>query len=161
MANSRKTIATYRGTGAQKVFAFNFDYLQKAFIKVSVDGVVLTYGVDYTVVNRQVELLTAPAVDVLVIIYRETSTSRLVSWEDASVLRAADMTLFEVQLLHIAEETQDKVQDSGMALDPEDNIWDARFHKIKNVNDPEQPEDVVTKRYFESTQAGFLQASQA
>lgn len=160
MANSRKTIATYRGTGAQKVFAFNFDYLQKAFIKVSVDGVVLTYGVDYTVVNRQVELLTAPAVDVLVIVYRETSTSRLVSWEDASVLRAADMTLFEVQLLHIAEETQDKVQDSGMALDPEDNIWDARFHKIKNVNDPTMPEDVVTKRHFDEFK-GSLADSQA
>lgn len=158
MANTRKTMVTYRGTGTQKTFAFNFDYLQKSFIKVSIDGKVLTYGIDYTVTNRQVDLLVAPVVDVLVIVYRETATSRLVSWEDASVLRAADMTLFEVQLLHIAEETQDKVQDSGLALDPEDNVWDARFHKIKNVNDPEKPEDVVTKRYFESIQAGYVQA---
>ena len=158
MANTRKTMVTYRGTGTQKTFAFNFDYLQKSFIKVSIDGKVLTYGIDYTVTNRQVDLLVAPVVDVLVIVYRETATSRLVSWEDASVLRAADMTLFEVQLLHIAEETQDKVQDSGLALDPEDNVWDARFHKIKNVNDPEKPEEVVTKRYFESIQAGYVQA---
>ena len=161
MATSRKTIATYRGTGTQKTFAFNFDYLQKSFIKVSINGTVLTYGIDYTVTNRQVDLLVAPAVDVLVVVYRETSTGRLVSWEDASVLRAADMTLFEVQLLHIAEETQDKVQDSGMALDPEDNIWDARFHTIKNVNDPTKPEEVVTKRYFESVQAGYIQSLNA
>lgn len=159
MANERKTVATYKGDGSQKVFAFPMDYLKKSFIKVMLDGVPLTYGTDYTVVGKQVEFTVAPAVDVIIVIYRETQTDRMVSWEDASVLRAADMTLFEMQLLHIAEETSDKVQDAGMARDELDNIWDARYTRIKNVEDPVYNTDVVNKRYFESIQAGYIQAN--
>lgn len=161
MANERKTIVTYRGNGSQKVFAFPFDYLRKSFVKAMLDGVEQTYGITYTVTSKQVEFSVAPANGVVIVIYRETSTDRLVAWEDASVLRASDMTLFEIQLLHIAEETQDKVQESGMAKDDYDGIWDARLTRIKNVANPQDALDVVNKQYFESVQAGFIQASQA
>lgn len=161
MANTRKTIVTYKGNGTQKVFAFPFDYLRKSFVMVMFDGVGKTYGVDYTVTSKQVEFTTPPANGVVIVIYRETATDRLVAWEDASVLRASDMTLFEVQLLHLAEETQDKVQESGLAKDDYDGIWDARLTRIKNVLDPVDALDALNKRYFESTQAGFIQASQA
>lgn len=161
MANERKTIVTYKGDGTQRTFAFPFDYLRKSFIKVMFDGVVKEYGVDYTVTNKQVEFTTAPANGVVIVIYRETATDRLVAWEDASVLRASDMTLFEVQLLHLAEETQDKVQESGLAKDDYDGIWDARLTRIKNVLDPVDALDVLNRRYFESVQAGFIQASQS
>ena len=37
-------------------------------------------------------------------IYRVTTTKPLVGWADASVLKAADMTVQSTQLLHLAEE---------------------------------------------------------
>ncbi len=161
MANERKTIVTYKGTGSQKVFAFPFDYLRKSFIKVMIDGNPLTYGTDYTVADKQLTFTNAPALNAIIVIYRETATDRLVAWEDASVLRAGDLTLFEVQLLHIAEETKDKVQEAGLALDDLDGKWDARLKVLKNLLDPVDSLDAVNKRYFESTQAGYIQASQA
>lgn len=161
MANERKTIVTYKGTGSQKVFAFPFDYLRKSFIKVMIDGNILTYGTDYTVSDKQLTFTNAPALNAIIVIYRETATDRLVAWEDASVLRAGDLTLFEVQLLHIAEETKDKVQEAGLALDDLDGKWDARLKVLKNLLDPVDNLDAVNKRYFESVQAGYIQASQA
>lgn len=161
MANERKTVVTYKGDGSQKSFTFPFDYLRKSFVKVMLDGVEQTYGIDYTVNNKQLDFSVAPANNVVIVIYRETSTDRLVAWEDASVLRASDMTLFEVQLLHIAEETQDKVQDSGLAKDDYDGVWDGRLTRIKNVLNPVYALDVVNKQYFESVQAGYIQANQA
>ena len=161
MASERKTIVTYKGTGSQKVFAFPFDYLRKSFIKVMIDGNHLTYGTDYTVSDKQLTFTNAPVLNAIVVIYRETATDRLVAWEDASVLRAGDLTLFEVQLLHIAEETKDKVQEAGLSLDDLDGKWDARLKVLKNLLDPVDNLDAVNKRYFESTQAGYIQASQA
>lgn len=161
MANERKTIVTYKGTGSQKVFAFPFDYLRKSFIKVMIDGNPLTYGTDYTVSDKQLTFTNAPVLNAIIVIYRETATDRLVAWEDASVLRAGDLTLFEVQLLHIAEETKDNVQEAGLALDDLDGKWDARLKVLKNLLDPVDNLDAVNKRYFESTQAGYIQASQA
>ncbi|GBG55152.1 hypothetical protein SPFL3102_03586 [Sporomusaceae bacterium FL31] len=155
---------TYIGDGSQTVFSFPFDYLRPTFIKIRVDGNdPLIYGVDYSVVNKQkqLEFLVAPPEDAVVLIYRETTTAALVSWQDASVLRSKDMTVFEVQLLHLAEETTDKVQDSGLALDTLDNMWDARFRILKNLNDPVAAGDALTLRYFESVQAGYIQAAQA
>ena len=100
MAEERKTIITYRGDGVQTVYAFPMDYLKKSFIKVMFDGLPVTYGVDYVVANRQVEFSVAPPLDTIIVIYRATQTDRMVAWEDASVLRASDMTVFEMQLLH-------------------------------------------------------------
>lgn len=148
--NERKAQVTYNGDGTQLSFSFPFDYLRKAFVKVKTIGsessTVLTQGRDYTVTDKTVTLTTAPTG--LFMIYRETTTGRIVEWADASVLTAADMTLQEVQLLHIAEETMDRVSDSGLALDSTDGNWDARYTKIKNVYDPTDPNDVVTLHYI-------------
>lgn len=160
MANTRKTIVTYEGDGTQTIYSFSFDYLSRAFVKarlISSTGVTeLVYGVDYTVTGREVTFTTAPTGTFQ--IYRETPTDQIVTWEDASVLRAGDLTTFEVQLLHIAEETDDKVQDGGMAKDPLDGKWDARLISLKNLLDPIDPQDAVTKAYVESVKVGIFQA---
>ena len=160
MANERKTVVTYIGNGKQKTFSFHFDYLSKSFVKVRLIGLTeitkLTYGTDYTVTNKEVTFVKAPSGTFQ--IYRETPTDRLVVWEDASVLRSSDLTLFEVQLLHIAEETMDKVQDGGLAKDPTDGKWDARLAVLKNLLDPTDPQDAVTKSYVESVRVGIFQA---
>lgn len=110
------------------------------------ENTILTQGVDFTISDKTVTFTTAPTG--LFMIYRETTTSRLVEWADASVLTASDMTLQEVQLLHLTEETGDKVQDNGMAIDETDASWDARYARIKNLLDPKEDGDAVTLRYM-------------
>lgn len=77
-------------------------------------------------------------------------------WADASVLRAADMNVQSTQLLHLAEETSDLAQDGGLSKDTTDNIWDARYNKIKNLLDPTDPGDAVTLNYITKNQTGLL-----
>ena len=106
----------------------------------------LTQGKDYTVNDRQVTLAAPTGLKIK--IYRVTTTKPLVGWADASVLRAADMTVQSTQLLHLAEETSDLAQDGGLSKDIADNIWDARYNKIKNLLDPTDPGDAVTLNYI-------------
>lgn len=145
---------SYQGDGVQKVYSFSFDYLRKAFVKVQlIDGDVrtdLTQGQDYTVEDRTI-VLTDPT-SYIINIYRETTTDPLVSWADASVLRAKDMTLQETQLLHLVEETYDAVYNSGMYLNAYGEL-DATNHKIVNVLAPEDDNDAANKKYVDDGDA--------
>lgn len=89
-------------------------------------------------------------------IYRVTTTKPLVGWADASVLKAADMTVQSTQLLHLAEETSDLAQEGSLSKDETDNIWDARYNKIKNLLDPTEPGDAVTLSYITKNQNSLL-----
>ena len=116
MATERKTIKTYVADGTQTTFSFSFDYIKKSFVYVKLGTAILTQGTAYTVVNRQIVFSTAPTGTLT--IYRVTPTDRIVTWSDTSVLRATDMTIQETQLLHLAEETADKVgTDVGELVD--------------------------------------------
>lgn len=155
IATELKTSITYTGTGSQKLFDIPFDYLRTSFVKTNVDDIVLTYGEDYVIINRQIEFTVAPISGSHVVIYRETTTDRLVSWADASVLKASDMTINQVQQLHILEEQQDWTKTNSIVT--EGTIgWNARFHKIINVGDPVEPQDAVTKKYIEDVKTGFI-----
>ena len=114
----------------------------------------LTQGKDYTVNDRQVTLAAPTGLKIK--IYRVTTTKPLVGWADASVLRAADMTVQSTQLLHLAEETSDLAQDGGLSKDTADNIWDARYNKIKNLLDPTDPGDAVTLHYITKNQNSLI-----
>ncbi|GEM_PF-2523017 len=109
---------------------------------------------DYVVANRQVTFSPAPASGTLIVIKRQTSTERLVSWQDASVLKASDMTLAQVQQLHILEEQQDWIKTNSMVTDDE-NRWNALNHRIINVSDPINDQDAVTKNYVENLGNSF------
>ena len=119
----------------------------------------LTQGTDYNVSDRVVTLTSPTTLKIQ--IYRETTTKPLVGWADASVLRAADMTVQSTQLLHLSEETMDKVQDSGLAQDTNDGVWDARYNRIKNLLDPQEPGDAVTLAYIVANQTSLLTALKA
>lgn len=161
MAETRKACVSYQGDGIHTEYSFPFDYLRKAFVKVEyVSGgerTPLTQGTDYTVNDRTVVLKNPTTL--IINIYRETTTGPIVSWEDASVLRAKDMTLQQIQMLHLAEETDDKVQENGMALNSEGD-WDGRFHKITNVISPDiddpRPNDVMTVYYYDKVKGSTL-----
>lgn len=109
--------------------------------------------------DRQLTLSKAVAKDSLLKIYRETTTETIVSWNDASVLRAKDMSIQEVQLLHLAEETADKVFDSGMSTAPTNtNVWDGQYKRITDLLDPQEDGDAVTLRYINDKQHGLITA---
>ena len=114
----------------------------------------LTQGKDFTVTDRVVTLAAPTALKIK--IYRQTATKPLVGWADASVLRAADMTVQSTQLLHLAEETSDLAQEGGLSKDGADNIWDARYNKIKNLLDPTEPGDAVNLNYITKNQNSLL-----
>lgn len=160
MAKERKASVIYEGNASQLVYAFPFDYLRKKFVKVEdiyTNITELTMGVDYTVEDKQVRLVKGIPLGHSVKIYRETTTDPLVEWQDASVLRSADLSLQEVQLLHLAEETSDKVFDSGMSTAYDNpNCWDGQYKRIINALDPIEDGDVVTLRYIKANQDSLL-----
>lgn len=160
MAKERKASVIYEGNASQLVYAFPFDYLRKKFVKVEdiyTNITELTMGVDYTVEDKQVRLVKGIPIGHSVKIYRETTTDPLVEWQDASVLRSADLSLQEVQLLHLAEETADKVVDSGMSTAYDNpNCWDGQYKRIINALDPIEDGDVVTLRYIKANQDSLL-----
>jgi hypothetical protein len=160
LAKERKASVIYEGNASQLVYAFPFDYLRKKFVKVEdiyTNITELTIGVDYTVEDKQVRLVKGIPLGHSVKIYRETTTATLVEWQDASVLRSADLSLQEVQLLHLAEETADKVFDSGMSTAYDNpNCWDGQYKRIINALDPIEDGDVVTLRYIKANQNSLL-----
>ena len=148
------TIANYQGDGSTTDFSVPFDYLAKKFVKVTVDSrekLGGDYGdttKDYFFVDKTtIRFNTAPTSGTEIIIRRYTSaTDRIVSFKDASVLKAKDLDASSIQTIHIAEEGRDIINDA-LIVDKEDN-WDAKLRKITNVNDPENDQDAMTLGYY-------------
>lgn len=148
------TIAIYTGDGTTTDFTVPFDYLAKKFVKVSV-GLTVLNGGDYGDTSKDfyfldkttVRLKTAPQAGAEVTIRRYTSaTDRIVSFKDASILKANDLDTSSIQTVHIAEEGRDVINDA-LIKDKEGN-WDAKFRKITHVNDPENDQDAMTLGYY-------------
>ena len=150
-----KTSVTYKGTGSQTNFDFPFDYLRKSFVKVMVGEGLMTNPTDYTIDSRTVVFKTAPPSDSVIRIYRETDTTRLVAWADASVLKASDMTIQQLQQLHILEETNEWTKTNSIVLNTAGNAWQGRSYRISNVNDPVDDQDVATKHYIDNEEVSF------
>lgn len=97
--------------GTQTTYTFPFSYLRKKFVMVSIlhsDGTetALEYGVDYTINDLSVSLTTPAQVGEHLIIYRQTSTDKIITWNDGSILLARDMNTEDAQMLHLQEEQQ-------------------------------------------------------
>lgn len=167
-----KSRVEYAVTDAsQKTYSFPFQYLKKKFVKVQKRDnnkavTEFTYGVDYTVTDLSITLTGTQALTVsdTLIIYRETDTAGVVTWTDASILLSKDMTLEQLQNLHLIEESQDYLKANAIATTQDENnitVWDALGQRITNVADPVDAQDAVTKHYIESVQDGFVQRNQA
>lgn len=149
------TSITYTADGSQTNFSVPFDYLRPSFVHVAVNDAEVSEG--FTISNRMVMFDSAPAKDAVVYIYRSTPTTRLVSWADASILKAIDMTIAEVQQLHILEEANDWSKTHSIVFDEERGVWQGRNYRVSNVSDPTEAQDVVTKNYLENTEDSFVQ----
>lgn len=155
------TIANYQGNGSTTDFNVPFDYLAKKFVKVTVDSrekLGGDYGdttKDYFFVDKTtIRFNTAPASGTEIIIRRYTSaTDRIVSFKDASVLKAKDLDVSTIQTIHIAEEGRDIINDA-LIVDKEGN-WDAKGKRIVNVGDPI---DDNTLKFYKDDAKGAYQA---
>lgn len=158
------TIANYQGNGSTTDFSVPFDYLAKKFVKVTVDSrekLGGDYGdttKDYFFVDKTtIRFNTAPASGTEIIIRRYTSaTDRIVSFKDASVLKAKDLDVSTIQTIHIAEEGRDIINDA-LIVDKEDN-WDAKGKRIVNVGDPIDDNDAITLKFYKDDAMGSYQA---
>lgn len=158
------TIANYQGNGSTTDFSVPFDYLEKKFVKVTVDSrekLGGDYGdttKDYFFVDKTtIRFNTAPASGTEIIIRRYTSaTDRIVSFKDASVLKAKDLDVSTIQTIHIAEEGRDIINDA-LIVDKEGN-WDAKGKRIINVGDPIDDNDAITLKFYKDDAKGAYQA---
>lgn len=158
------TIAIYTGDGTTTDFTVPFDYLAKKFVKVSV-GLTVLEGGDYGDTSKDyyfldkttVRLKTAPQAGAEVTVRRYTSaTDRIVSFKDASILKATDLDTASIQTIHIAEEGRDVINDA-LIVDKEGN-WDAKGHRIVNVGDPVNDGDAVNFKTYKADAMGAYQS---
>lgn len=158
------TIVFYTGDGATTDFTVPFDYLAKKFVRVSL-GVTILKGGDYGDTSKdyyfldktKVRLKVPPQEGEVLTIRRYTSaTDRVVSFKDASVLKATDLDVSSVQTIHIAEEARDIINDA-LIKDKEGN-WDAKGNRIINVGTPEADSDAITYGVYKADALGAYQS---
>lgn len=156
------TIAIYTGDGTKTDFTVPFDYLAKKFVRVTL-GITLLKGGDYGDASKDyyfldkttVRLKVPPKIGEELTIRRYTSaTDRVVSFKDASVLKANDLDVASVQTIHIAEEARDIINDA-IIKDREDN-WDAKGRRIVNVGTPVADNDAMTYGIYKADSLGAL-----
>lgn len=161
------TIFIYEGDGTTTDFTVPFDYLKKSFVIVRLGAGTTTTltggdygdtGSDYYFLDKTtIRLKVAPASGESLTIRRHTSaTERVVTFKDASILKATDLDTSQVQAFHIAEEGRDAINDAIIG-DKEGN-WDARGHRITNVGAPIKDNDAVNLKYYKKDVEGVYQA---
>ena len=97
-----KTEITYEGGSVN--YLIPFVYLEKAFVKVEVNDMLKALHIDYEIEENYVKFTRPTQYSDTIRIYRHTTTDRLVKFHDGSVLRSADLTRLQLQLLHVIEE---------------------------------------------------------
>ena len=157
------TIIIYEGDGTKTDFTVPFDYLKKSFVTVRLGtGTTLTggdygdTGSDYYFLDKTtIRLKVAPASGESLTIRRHTSaTERVVTFKDASILKATDLDTSQVQAFHIAEEGRDILEDS-LSVNREGN-WDAKGKRIINVGDAVSDNDAMTYGIYKADALGAL-----
>lgn len=157
------TIIIYEGDGTKTDFTVPFDYLKKSFVTVRLGaGTTLTggdygdTGSDYYFLDKTtIRLKVAPSSGEALTIRRHTSaTERVVTFKDASILKATDLETSQVQTFHIAEEGRDILEDS-LSVNREGN-WDAKGKRIINVGDAVSDRDAMTYGIYKADALGAL-----
>jgi len=138
----------YNADGSTTTFSVPFDYTAQADIKVFVDGVEDT---SFTFNSASViQTSTIPTASAVVRVERNTDLdARAVDFASGSVLTEEDLDNSNIQVFFAAQEAIDTAE-SALIQTP-DGKWDAQSRVIKNVTNPTNAQDAVTKNYLENT----------
>jgi hypothetical protein len=141
------SIVQFVGDGSSRTYSFPFPYIDVAHVQVVVDGVAAGFVFDNT---NTVTLNTAAPASSLITISRNTPKGVVpVDFSDGSILREADLDILAVFATYVSQETFDRA-DASLGFDIADGKWNATSYRIKNVLDPVDPQDAVTKYWSES-----------
>lgn len=144
----------YEASGSTANYTFSFPYLDPSHIKVRLNGELTTA---FTFLNAStIAFNTAPAQDTTIEIRRVTpKDSAIVDFQDGSVLLEKDLDLLATFNLYVSQETDDLAQSGLFAGD--DGTYDAETLRIKNLGDPVNPQDAVSKEWAETAMSSQLQ----
>jgi hypothetical protein len=144
-------IVNYTGNGSTTTYSITFPYITSSHVIVKIDNVVKTAGTDYTFpTSSTIQFTTAPANGTSISISRSSSRStRLVDYQDGATITEAILDQDSNQLFYISQEAFDTA-DNALLLDT-DNKYNANSKIIKNVLNPVNAQDAVTKNYLENT----------
>jgi hypothetical protein len=138
---------TYTGNGSTTSYAIPFSYIDSTHIKAFLNGTITNA---FTVNVATLTFTTAPANGVTIRIERQTPVDvKLVDFSDGSVLTEADLDRATNQNFFISQEITDD-QANNLSLDTDDK-YNANSKIIKNVLNPVNAQDAVTKNYLENT----------
>jgi hypothetical protein len=154
------SFVTYTGDGSNKIFNVTFQYLLQANVFVKVDNVAVTYT---WLDSSRVELTTAPTTGAFVEVRRVSNrATRVVDFQDGAVLTEAALDADSNQLFEMAQEAFDE-SDTTIQLDY-NNTFNAGGKVLKNLANPVDAQDAVTKSWGESgmtSQLALADASKA
>lgn len=137
----------YAADGSTVTFTVPFAYVTQDEIEVFVDGTE-TSNFIFTSSNT-ITLGTAPANGATVRVGRTTNlTQRAVDFTTGAVLTESDLDTAVIQVFHAAQEAIDTAEEA-ISKDT-DGKMDAQSRIIKNVADPVNAQDAVTKNYLEN-----------
>lgn len=119
----------------------------------------LIYHVDYDISGSVITFNEESMEDVQMIrVYRDTPTEYLLTqYVDSSVLKAYDMNVRDVQMLHILEEAYDFMLWYGMLFDYNSQTWNAKMGRIVSVGTPTDTTDATNKRYVDEADDAIKQ----
>ena len=138
---------SYTGDGSTTAYSITFPFIDSTHIKAFINGVESTA---FTISSSTLTFTSAPANSAVIRIERQTPTNaRLVDFTDGSVLTESDLDKSADQNFYIAQEITDDSA-SKLGLDTDDK-YNANSKVIKNLANPVNDQDAVTKHYLENT----------
>lgn len=159
--NMAYSYVQYAGNGSTATFSVPFAYISKSHVEVRVNNVLKTADTDYTWSSASaITFVTAPGTGLTVDIRRQSNHSgRIVDFQDGSTLTQDVLDADSNQNFFMAQEAIDAV-DGNIALDT-DGVFDADNKRIKNVANPVDAQDVVTKTWAENSMSSQLNQATA
>lgn len=146
------TKAVHTADGATKSYTIPFEYLSRSHVYISVDGNSVPYSYTHA---YGITFDTAPVKNSIIIIERQTPYDEpFITWTDGTVLIADDLNAQLLQVLFVLQENQEALV-GALAYDPLLDAYDALNHRITNLADPIDPQDAVTKQFFENYFTNF------
>ena len=140
---------SYTADGATQIFSVPFLYIEKTHIKVydaGVEKTTFTWPTDSTI-----DLGYMPTNGNTVLIERNTPTdARLVDFQDGATLDEANLDKDSEQNFYNTQEIVDDLDDK-LGLDLTDDKYDANSKNIKDLADPVNAQDAVTKNHLDTT----------